>query len=230
MTVSEDHRFKPFNFKPFETDRWFRFRVHYVEVLSEAKYRKHRRAVLVVFVVLELGRKAEFRLDFSAGWTPVSRDKRVLKALGISLPLPLEVDWKRLLEGRLMEGRFGPPSEPGARNKLQDARPYSACAGQSLIGHCCFAGYHLDRKRASSSARSSCPDCFSRTKNRRAQGQKTIATASSKTCWRWEQIQGYRSADWHKGAVFSATTIRNETSAKRIPSGADLGQRIRRRR
>ena len=128
MTVSEDHRFKPFNFKPFETDRWFRFRVHYVEVLSEAKYRKHRRAVLVVFVVLELNRKAEFRLDFSAGWTPVSRDKRVLKALGISLPLPLEVDWKRLLEGRLMQGRFGPPSEPGARNKLQDARPYSACA------------------------------------------------------------------------------------------------------
>ena len=157
--MSEDHRFKPFNFKPFETDRWFRFRVHDVESLrgqvpeappccpggfrssgtrpegriqirgrggggrgggkggrgrGEKEGGEEKGGGRGEAGEKEGGGREKVLLDFIAGWHPSGRDKRLLKALGISLPLPLEVDWKRLLEGRLMEGRFGPPPEPCA--------------------------------------------------------------------------------------------------------------------
>ncbi len=131
-------------FEPFPTDRWLRFRFHAVDVLSEAEYQSCLDVVRIVFIVVDLGRKARISLKFGAGWVPMGGAEKVLWALGISLPLPREADWTRLLAGRSMEGRFQAPPAPGARNGLLAARRYSDCQQANLVSNSdsptCFAG------------------------------------------------------------------------------------------
>jgi hypothetical protein len=121
---------KPFDLTPFETDRWFGFKIHDTNVLRDAKFRNYRRIVELFSIVLEVNRIARHSLDFEeswTGWTAVGWDKLFVEALGISLPLPRQVEWKSLFKGRRFQGQFGPPSEPGAPNSLQAVRPDFVC-------------------------------------------------------------------------------------------------------